>query len=179
VRLRVVSPSLLALAAAVALFAALVTEQTDMQVAASRAGRQRRFHVCQYPFNYLEPLPDIEVATVKRPTGSQVQEVWSEMLALWDEGTEEERQEIAAAFVVRVDVKEKDRASMELLPMPEGYGLKFVTRSQLGAGAEVIAINPPLLTTHTFPPIELDYDIIKPRRVMRRRVVMVTHGATG
>jgi hypothetical protein len=38
-----------------------------------------------------------------------------------------------ASFVARVEVKEKDRASMELLPMPEGYGLKFVTRSQMGA----------------------------------------------
>lgn len=24
-------------------------------------------------------------------------------------------------------------------------------------------MNPPLLTTHTFPPVELDYDIIRPR----------------
>ena len=36
----------------------------------------------------------------------------------------------------------------------------------MGAGAEVIAINPPLLTTHSFPPIELDYDIIRPRRII-------------
>jgi site-specific DNA recombinase len=83
----------------------------------------------------LEQLEqEIEVATVKRPTASQIQEVWSEMLLLWDEGTEEERQEIAAAFVVRVDVKEKDRASMELMATPTGYGQKFVTKSQMGAG---------------------------------------------
>ena len=43
------------------------------------------------------------------------------------------------------------------------------------AGAEVIAINAPLLTTHTFPPVELDYDIIRPRRVLRGRIA--TRGA--
>lgn len=78
---------------------------------------------------------EIEVATVKRPTAAQVQEVWSEMLALWDEGTEEERQELTAAFVTWVEVKEKDRASMELMATPTGYGQKFVTKSQMGAGA--------------------------------------------
>lgn len=78
---------------------------------------------------------EIEVATVKRPTAAQVQEVWSEMLALWDEGTEEERQELTAAFVTRVEVKEKDRASMELMATLTGYGQKFVTKSQMGAGA--------------------------------------------
>ncbi len=77
---------------------------------------------------------EIEVATVKRPTAAQVQEAWLEMLTLWDEGTEEERQELAAAFVMQVDVKEKDRASMELRATPTGYGQKFVTKSQMGAG---------------------------------------------
>ena len=33
------------------------------------------------------------------------------------------------------------------------------------AGDGVIAKNPPLLTTHTFPPVELDYSIIRPKRV--------------
>ena len=95
---------------------------------------------------------EIEVATVKRPTASQVQEVWLEMLALWDEGTEEERQEIASAFVVQVDVKEKDRASMELMATPTGYGQKFVTKSQMGAGRSLNANSPmvfPLLTGQT------------------------------
>ena len=77
---------------------------------------------------------EIELATVKRPTAAQVQEAWSEMLSLWDEGTEEERQELAATFVTRVEVKEKDRASMELMATPTGYGQKFVTKSHMGAG---------------------------------------------
>ncbi len=63
------------------------------------------------------------------------------MLDVWDDVTEEERQEVMASFVTRVKIKEKDRASMELSPMPEGYGLKFVTRSQLGAGKGVKANN--------------------------------------
>ena len=77
---------------------------------------------------------EIETATVKRPTAAQIQEAWTEALDVWDDVTEEERQEIMAAFVTRVDVKEKDRASMELQSIPTGYGQKFVTKSQMGAG---------------------------------------------
>jgi len=47
----------------------------------------------------------------------------------------------------------------------------------MGAAGEVIAINPPLLTAHTFPPVELDYDIIKTKRVRPRRAVIVTHSS--
>lgn len=49
----------------------------------------------------------------------------------------------------------------------------------MGAAGEVIAINPPLLTTHTFPPIELDYYIIRPKRVMRRAMVRDYIGIVG
>lgn len=44
VGLWVVPPGLLAVAAAIALLAALMTEQTDAKAAASGAGRQSRFH---------------------------------------------------------------------------------------------------------------------------------------
>ena len=37
--------------------------------------------------------------------------------------------------------------------------------SLMEVSGEVIAANPPLLTTHTFPPVALDYEIIKPKRV--------------
>ena len=43
-RLRVVPPSLLAEASAIALLATLMTEQTDVKAVARRAGGQRRFH---------------------------------------------------------------------------------------------------------------------------------------
>ena len=51
------------------------------------------------------------------------------MLDVWDDITDEERQEVMASFVVRIEIKEKDRTPMELLPIPGGYGLKFVTKS--------------------------------------------------
>ena len=54
-RLWVVPPSLAAEAATAALFATLVTEQTDVKAAASRAGGQREFHAYKYAFNYLRP----------------------------------------------------------------------------------------------------------------------------
>lgn len=77
---------------------------------------------------------EIEMATIKRPTAKQVQESWSEVEELWKDVPEGERQELLASFVTQVEVKEKDRASMKLLPIPEGHSLKFVTRSQMGAG---------------------------------------------
>ena len=77
---------------------------------------------------------EIEMATIKRPTAVQIQEAWTEAMDLWKDVTEDERQEIMAAFVTRVDVKEKDRASMELQAIPTGYGQKFVTKSQMRAG---------------------------------------------
>ncbi|MGI4791516.1 MAG: recombinase family protein [Janthinobacterium lividum] len=82
----------------------------------------------------LQADQEIEMATIKRPTAKQVQESWSEIDELWEDVPEDERQELLASFVTQVEVKQKDRASMKLLPMPEGHGLKFVTKSQLGAG---------------------------------------------
>lgn len=32
---------------------------------------------------------------------------------------------------------------------------------------------------HTFPPVELDYDIIRPKRVMHGRAFMVAHRTVG
>ena len=50
--------------------------------------------------------------------------------------------------------------------------------SRMGAAREVSAINPPLFTTHTFPPIELDYDITRPPRI-RKVAAMSRHGVAG
>ncbi len=83
------------------------------------------------------------IREIKRPTAAQIQKVWTEALEVWKDVTEEERQEILAAFVTRVEVKEKDRASMELQAIPTGYGQKFVTKSQMGAGHRPSSIYPP------------------------------------
>ena len=91
------------------------------------------------------------MATVKRPTAKQVQEAWSEIEELWEDVPEDERQELLASFVTQVEVKQKDRASMKLLPIPEGHGLKFVTRSQYRAGRLVVANYPPI----QFPDFEV------------------------
>ena len=53
----------------------------------------------------------------------------------------------------------------------------IATVSRMGAAGEVIAINLPLLTMHAFPPVELDYDIIRPKRVMRQRAMITAHGS--
>ena len=114
----------------------------------------------------MEVIDDeIEMATVKRLTAVQIQEVWAEALDVWEDVTEDERQEIMAAFVTRVDVKEKDRTSMELQAIPTGYGQKFVTKSQMGAGRSLNA-NP----TMVFPLIRSSLVHLAPhaKRVIRQ-----------
>ena len=57
-RLWVVPPSLAAEAATAALFATLVTEQTDVKAAAIGAGGQRKLHADKCTFNSIGPLPN-------------------------------------------------------------------------------------------------------------------------
>ena len=118
---------------------------------------------------------------ILRHTTAQVQEAWGEVLRVWEVLTEDERGDLLGSIVQVVEMTKKESVTLELLPVSHSlmdYSHRFELKSRLGAGSEVIAINPPLLTTHTFPPVELDYDIIRPTRV-RRRVVMVAHGAAG
>ena len=116
---------------------------------------------------------DIAQATIQRPTTGQVQEAWGEVLRVWDVLTEEERADLLGSVVQTVEMTEKESVTLELLPVPHSlisYSNRFELKSHLGAGAEVIAINSPVLTTHTFPPVELDYEIVRPRRVRRGRI---------
>ncbi len=53
------------------------------------------------------------------------------------------------------------------------------SRCTEGAGAKVIAITPLLLTTQTFPPVELDHDVIKPKRMMQSRIVTIQVDSVG
>ena len=81
------------------------------------------------------------------------------------------RADLLGSFVQSVEITEKENVTLELLPKShslDSYSNGFALKSEMGAAGEVIAINPLLLTMHTFPPVELDYDILRPKRVMRR-----------
>jgi len=107
---------------------------------------------------------------------------WSRFTTLWEAATDEERADLLGSIVQVVEMTEKESVALELLPMPHSlifYSNRFELKSRMGAAGEVIAINLPLMTTHTFPPVELDYDIIRPKRVMGRRAVTVADGVLG
>ena len=90
------------------------------------------------------------------------------------------RADLLGSFVQSVEITEKENVTLELLPKShslDSCSNGFALKSEMGAAREVSAINP-ALTAPMFPPVELDYDIIRPRRV-GRRAVMVAHSAAG
>jgi site-specific DNA recombinase len=68
---------------------------------------------------------EIHQTTVKRPTAEQVQEVWSNLIELWSELRENEREELLGTIVQRVEVKEKNLVLLELASIAEVRGSKF------------------------------------------------------
>jgi len=70
---------------------------------------------------------EIKETTLKRPTAAQVQAFWSEFVDLWPEMTDEEKREMIGLVVKRIEVKQKDRAYLELTSIQGNHGQKFVT----------------------------------------------------
>lgn len=72
---------------------------------------------------------EIKAATVLRPTAKQVQEAWSELVDLWPTLTEAERVKVLTGIIRNVEVKEKNRVSLDCLPISGNHGSKFATRT--------------------------------------------------
>lgn len=66
----------------------------------------------------------IHQSTLKRATAEQVQEFWSAFTELWPELTDEEKREMIALVVKRMEVKEKGRVYLELNSVPGTHGRK-------------------------------------------------------
>lgn len=77
---------------------------------------------------------EIAASTFQRPTAQQVQVVWSRLIDLWEEASEEERAEIMQAIVQEVVVEEKTRVSLVLTSIPETHEVKFAINKEMGAG---------------------------------------------
>lgn len=89
-------------------------------------------------FQQLEVVEEqIAKATVKRPTAEQVQADWMQMLELWDDVTEEERAELLAGLVRKVEVKQKNLVYLELSPITEVRGSMLALKRDLGAGVRL------------------------------------------
>ncbi len=80
----------------------------------------------------------MDLTTITRPTAAEIQGVWSEFLDLWEEATATERKTMMSRFVRRVDVTDKNKASLQIVGAIAGtLDVKFATKSRMGA-----AINP-------------------------------------
>ena len=80
---------------------------------------------------------EIQQATILRPTTAQVQEAWSEILRVWEVLNEDERADLLSSIVQSVEMTEKEKVTLELLPMPPtsiSYSNGFALKSQMGAG---------------------------------------------
>ncbi len=77
---------------------------------------------------------EIAAATIKRPTAKQVQEAWGEVIDVWEDMTEEDRQDALGGLLASVEVKEKDRVFLQFNPIAEVHGQMLALNSQMGAG---------------------------------------------
>lgn len=80
---------------------------------------------------------EIQRSTVKRPTASMVQQVWSEMLELWDYATEEERAELMSLVVKDVVVQQKNSVNLHLNPMADFSEFKVRNNRISGSGGRI------------------------------------------
>ena len=65
---------------------------------------------------------ELQRMTIKRPTAEQVQATWGQLLSLWGDATDKERQTLMGSIVRNVEVKQKDLVLLELSPTPEVQG---------------------------------------------------------
>ena len=70
----------------------------------------------------------IRAATLKRPTTGQVQEAWGNVGRVWPVLTEEERADLLATLVQTVEVTDKEKVTLELLPIPMSPSLLYSHR---------------------------------------------------
>ena len=63
-------------------------------------------------------------------------EVWSELVDLWPSLTEAERVRVLTSLVRRVEVKEKGRVLLDVLPIAGVNGPKFSTRTKWERGQD-------------------------------------------
>lgn len=76
---------------------------------------------------------EIQTSTVKRPTAEAIQRVWSEMVALWDYVSEDEKTELMSLLVKEIHAKEKN--SVDLLMHPIADYSEFIVRNKIVNGS--------------------------------------------
>lgn len=64
---------------------------------------------------------EIRVSTISRPAAQEVMAYWAQALDLWQRVSEDERKTLLQELVMQVEMKEKNKASMQLLPVAGGF----------------------------------------------------------
>ena len=82
----------------------------------------------------LEADQEIAAATIQRPTAAQVSEVWGSIGRVWPVLSEEERADVLASVVQKVEVTEKESVTLELLPVVMSHSLGFGLCTPNGSG---------------------------------------------
>ena len=77
----------------------------------------------------------IAMSTIKRPTAADVQAIWREVLELLEDATEAERKTLLSRFVRKVEVTDKNKASLQIVgPIAGTLDGKFALHANMGAG---------------------------------------------
>lgn len=87
----------------------------------------------------------VEATRRKRPDASRICREWSRITELWAGATDDEREEFMQAFVVRVEMDQKEEGTCEVALLPQVPSHRLELTSKMGAGREVIANRFPLL----------------------------------
>ena len=76
----------------------------------------------------------VEATRRERPDAGRLCREWSRLTELWGKATDEEREEFMQAFVVRVEMDQKEEGSCEVALLPQLPSDRLELTSKMGAG---------------------------------------------
>lgn len=76
----------------------------------------------------------VEITRRKRPDTERICREWSRFTTLWEAGTDEEREEIMQAMVVRVEMNEKEEGTCDVALLPQAPSSWLELTPKMGAG---------------------------------------------
>jgi site-specific DNA recombinase len=76
----------------------------------------------------------IAASTIQRPTADHIQASWGRFIRMWPELNDHARQQVLGGLVTRVNVKQRERVTLELQATPQSHAQWFELTCNLGAG---------------------------------------------
>lgn len=83
-------------------------------------------------YREMQELAQVQKKT--RPTVAEACSCWSRLTELWGEATEEVREELLQALVVRVEMREKSKGACQVAVLPQAPSGWLELNSNMGAG---------------------------------------------